>query len=169
MICLKDNIFSSGMDFLIVANDTTIEENLKFFLLKDKKYNIKTISKFQQEPSAVVDINKIDKPFSLNQLMNEIDSILKKESNILRFKNFNIVNNTLNSCIFGNKEIDLIRFLYKNPNSTKEEILKNVWGYDSEMDTKVFENTITKIKQKTKDIGIENFILNNNNSYNLCH
>jgi len=111
----------------------------------------------------------LTRPFSLYDLCLSIHNLLLKEEEIIKFKNFKIANSALNlnnsEILFGNKEISLIKYLIHNSSASKKELLKNIWNYNEEMETKVLENTINKIKQKLKSINIPDFIVSNGGKY----
>ena len=65
------------------------------------------------------------------------------------------------------KEISLIKYLFDNCSASKNDLLKDIWGYNEEMETKVLENTINKIKQKFKSANITNFIISDNGKYKI--
>ncbi len=117
------------------------------------------------------DIINIKQPFYLKDLLNNIKKILLNDDKILKFKDFKIVDGIIycqdREETLGNKEFEIIKYLYKNISANKEDILNYVWGYCEELETKVFENTINKIRQKFKNIDIEDFIIFNDKEYSI--
>lgn len=117
------------------------------------------------------DIINIKQPFYLKDLLNNIKKILSNNDKILKFKDFKIVDGIIyyndSEETLGNKEFEIIKYLYKNSSSNKDDILNYVWGYCEELETKVFENTINKIRQKFKSISIEDFIIVNDKEYSI--
>lgn len=180
-------IQAQNNSIFILSEDITIIDSIKeafnddklFFFSKDipnikrddlvvvdgEKFDIKTISS-----DNIININSLKKPFSLSWLLKEMEKILLNKNRILKFKNFIIDNDTLLynnvEVVFGNKEIALIRYLYNKP-ADKEELLEYIWGYGEEIETKVLENTINKIRQKFKSIGIGDFVIFENGKYKI--
>lgn len=117
------------------------------------------------------DIINIKQPFYLKDLLNNIKKILLNDDKILKFKNFKIIDGIIyyqdKEEILGHKEFEIIKYLYKNTSANKDDILNYVWGYCEELETKVFENTINKIRQKFKNIGVDDFIVVNDKEYSI--
>jgi DNA-binding winged helix-turn-helix (wHTH) protein len=102
----------------------------------------------------------------LRDLIATINNFIEKNNNIINFNGFLIDNGVLitknKHLNFGSKEIKIIKLLYGNKSETKENILKKIWGYNEEIQTKVFENTINNIKKRFKEVEIEEFIIYKN-------
>lgn len=112
-------------------------------------------------------------PFKINSLKEKIDNFINYYSkNIITMFDgkLNINKNTFikNNIIiqFTTKERELIYYLYEHKNSTKEELLKNIWE-TKVIDNKVVETTVYNIKQKLEKENISCFIKNNNGYYQL--
>ena len=156
---------------------------------KKTKYNLVIIDDFKKYkeieniiiPQSIInisnknidnnDIINIKQPFYLKDLLNNIKKILLNDDKILKFKDFKIVDGIIycqdREETLGNKEFEIIKYLYKNISANKEDILNYVWGYCEELETKVFENTINKIRQKFKNIDVEDFIIFNDKEYSI--
>ncbi len=173
------NIFFNGCNIINFSHEPNIQKNnFDITLLDDFKIN-NTLLKYIISNSIVINISKqnidrainISRPFSLRNLFAIIQDFLSKEAKILKFKNFEIYNDSLRiknkEITLGNKESLVIEFLYKNESSSKEEILKNIWGYNNILETRVLENTINKIRNRFKDLNINNFIIFENGKYRL--
>ena len=149
-----------------------IDDYKEYNLIKDslKTDMIINISGVESEKNNFVNIKNIIPPFKLNDLLTLIKKTLINLSRTLNFKTFKIIDNTIyykdQQEILGNKELQLIQYLYKN-SANKEELLYNIWRYNSDTETKVFENTINKIRQKFKNIGINDFILFDSGIYRI--
>lgn len=149
-----------------------IDDYKEYNLIKDslKTDMIINISGTEPEKNNFVNIKNIIPPFKLNDLLTLIKKTLINLSRTLNFKTFKIIDNTIyhkdQQEILGNKELQLIQYLYKN-SANKDELLYNIWRYDSDTETKVFENTINKIRQKFKNIGINDFILFDSGIYRI--
>lgn len=152
---------------IIIIDDYKEYNSIKDSLKTDVIINISGI---ELEKNNFVNIKNIIPPFKLNDLLSLIKKILINLSRTLNFKTFKIIDNTIyykdQQEILGNKELQLIQYLHKN-SATKDELLYNIWRYDSDTETKVFENTINKIRQKFKNIGINDFILFDSGIYRI--
>ena len=158
-------------------NDCSIDIYSKEIKLTNK-YDIIIIDDYKEYNSIkdslktdmIINIKNIIPPFKLNDLLTLIKKTLINLSRTLNFKTFKIIDNTIyckdQQEILGNKELQLIQYLYKN-SANKEELLYNIWRYNSDTETKVFENTINKIRQKFKNIGINDFILFDSGIYRI--
>lgn len=156
---IKDNKYIC----IILDDIAKTDKNLENFIHNKNIINISS-NKYQNA------IN-IQRPFSLKDLYLIIQESLLKYNNTLKFKNFTIYNGIIKvdnlEIKLGNKEHDLIYFLYKNNNASKEQILQNVWGYTEYIETKVLENTISKIKNKFKSLNIDDFIILKDYKYKI--
>ena len=152
---------------IIIIDDYKEYNSIKDSLKTDMIINISGI---ESEKNNFVNIKNIIPPFKLNDLLTLIKKTLINLSRTLNFKTFKIIDNTIyckdQQEILGNKELQLIQYLYKN-SANKEELLYNIWRYNSDTETKVFENTINKIRQKFKNIGINDFILFDSGIYRI--
>ena len=152
---------------IIIIDDYKEYNSIKDSLKTDMIINISGI---ESEKNNFVNIKNIIPPFKLNDLLTLIKKTLINLSRTLNFKTFKIIDNTIyykdQQEILGNKELQLIQYLYKN-SATKDELLYNIWRYNSDTETKVFENTINKIRQKFKNIGINDFILFDSGIYRI--
>ena len=152
---------------IIIIDDYKEYNSIKDSLKTDMIINISGI---ESEKNNFINIKNIIPPFKLNDLLTLIKKTLINLSRTLNFKTFKIIDNTIyckdQQEILGNKELQLIQYLYKN-SATKDELLYNIWRYNSATETKVFENTINKIRQKFKNIGINDFILFDSGIYRI--
>lgn len=159
----SDNDLFKNFD-LIILDNYNLDENTLNQILEYK--NVINITKMKYN-----NIKNIENPFSINNFLNTINNYFEENLKILKFNNFQIINNTIlfldNEIILGNKEIEIIKYLYYNSYTNKDELLGEIWGYNDEIETKVLENTINKIKQKFKLIKIDDFIIFNNKKYEI--
>ena len=115
-------------------------------------------------------IVNITLPFKLDDLKSKINNLQEYiTKNIYFFDNY-IIDVNKNVILINNKEfqltakeIELILFLFKNPNSNKIDILDKVWN-NKNIDNKSIETTIYNIRQK---INKDNFIICNNGNYSI--
>jgi hypothetical protein len=176
----------------IASKDDTIIETIKNVFTKFNVFTFSEKKAFDTENSLIIiddievdmdlkvenvinisgknikDAISISRPFYLRDLLSTVENCLTK--NELKFNGFIVKNNILKigniEISFGNKEIEVIRFLYYK-NSNRKELLKNIWNCDENLETKVLENAINKIRQKFKSFDINNFILVNFGNYEI--
>jgi hypothetical protein len=65
------------------------------------------------------------------------------------------------------KEIEIMEYLNITKNVNKKSLLNKVWHYDPELDTKVVESNIYKLRQKFKKHNLQNPILFKDGVYKL--
>ncbi len=100
----------------------------------------------------------ITKPFSINELHARIKRVIKKNSgnSTLQFQNIKInLDTRLVHCDdlvvnLSYNEFELIKYFVCNKNRaiSREELLKNIWKYDSKYSTRTVDVHIHKIKEK---------------------
>lgn len=166
--CIID-IYNKNYDKKLKYN-VVIVDNLKEYKKIENTIISQSIINISNEKIDNDDVINIKQPFYLKDLLNSIKKALSNDK-ILKFKDFKIIDGIIyyndNEEILGNKEFEVIKYLYNNNSSNKEDILNYVWGYCEELETKVFENTINKIRQKFKSISIEDFIIVNDKEYSI--
>ena len=157
---------------IVLYNKNINYNNFNLILLDDIKLTKTELNTILQSDN-IINISgslydnciNIQRPFQLDNLIDKIKYLLE-DINILYFNNFKIINNTLkyNNTIInlGSTEIALFKYLYHNNEASKTELLKEIWGYNENSDTKVLENTINKLRQKLKDNQLDNIIINEN-------
>lgn len=166
--CIID-IYNKNYDKKLKYN-VVIVDNLKEYKKIENTIISQSIINISNEKIDNDDVINIKQPFYLKDLLNSIKKALSNDK-ILKFKDFKIIDGIIyyndNEEILGNKEFEVIKYLYNNNSSNKDDILNYVWGYCEELETKVFENTINKIRQKFKSINIEDFIIVNDKEYSI--
>lgn len=166
--CIID-IYNKNYDKKLKYN-VVIIDNLKEYKKIENTIISQSIINISNEKIDNDDVINIKQPFYLKDLLNSIKKALSNDK-ILKFKDFKIIDGIIyyndNEEILGNKEFEVIKYLYNNNSSNKEDILNFIWGYCEELETKVFENTINKIRQKFKSISIEDFIIVNDKEYSI--
>ena len=166
--CIID-IYNKNYDKKLKYN-VVIVDNLKEYKKIENTIISQSIINISNEKIDNDDVINIKQPFYLKDLLNSIKKALSNDK-ILKFKDFKIIDGIIyyndNEEILGNKEFEVIKYLYNNNSSNKEDILNFIWGYCEELETKVFENTINKIRQKIKSISIEDFIIVNDKEYSI--
>lgn len=118
----------------------------------------------------------ITKPFSLRELLARVKSILRRANRVPHKKRFDRivlgdvvidfhllkVHKSGNPINFTTREIRLLHYLVeKSPHSaTRDELLKDVWGYESSPTTRTVDNFILRIRQRIEpDPANPSFIL----------
>lgn len=167
--CIVD-IYDKNFDQKI-KYDLIIVDNFEKYKKIEKTLTTQSIINVSNKNLDKENVINLKQPFYLKDLLNNIKKILSNNDKILKFKDFKIVDGIIyyndNEETLGNKEFEIIKYLYKNSSSNKDDILNYVWGYCEELETKVFENTINKIRQKFKSISIEDFIIVNDKEYSI--
>ncbi len=107
------------------------------------------------------------KPFSPVKLTMRVNAIIKREAKDLSDVNSKelifediLINQGMKSCIINqrpvkltNTEFELMSYLliHKDRAVSREELLSSVWGYDAEVETRVTDDTIKRIRKKLKE------------------
>lgn len=105
------------------------------------------------------------KPFSLIKLMMRVNAIFKrqdkdkKERDILTCGNLSLEKDQT-ICTIGDQEIRLTKteasFLYillehKDEAVSREDLLRDIWGYGAGVETRVTDDTVKRLRKKLKD------------------
>lgn len=175
------------IDFLKSKYESLEVKNSKFLNLKDdeKDYDVVIFDNFKTslilnyiggmnlDNKLVINISneKIDGavnislPFKINNLTEIINNFIKYfENNIIKIlcgtlnankKHF--TDKTNKSISLTDKEIEVLQFLIKNNDITKEDLFVNLWNTKVQ-NIKLVETIIYNIKQKFSSIGIDDFI-----------
>ncbi len=119
----------------------------------------------------------VTKPFSARELLARVEVGLKRYkcggmSNILKIKDIEIdlnkrsVKKQENEIKMSYKEYELLKYLFENPNRavSRDELLRNVWGYDFNGETRTVDVYMHKIRDK---VGLEEFETVRNVGYML--
>ena len=108
------------------------------------------------------------KPFDVKELIARIRAILRRteknegtKGNILHFENMIIDMQSYELTVMGKvleippKELNLLFFLASNPNKvfTRDQLLSNVWGYDSFVDSRTVDVHIKRIREKIDGVS----------------
>ncbi len=146
-----------------------------FLVNIDSKQTFKEIINFQREnlknstifafKNDNLDINDdcfniIKPPVIFEEFLKQIKKILEKEVNdgdfarigsfFLNHHTYELTDNSQNNVIrLTELESKFLKFLYKKKTgSTKLEILANVWGHSTELDTHTLESLIYRVRKK---------------------
>lgn len=165
-----NNVKNYNIIIFDCINTDIIKEQVRDLYLPN--YLVVNITNNSEIVENIVNINT---PFKVITLKDKIDNFISYyNKNVINIFNgvLNINKNTFMKngsdkiIQFTTKEIELIYYLYKNDNSTREDILKNVWQMKL-IDNKVIETTVYNIKQKMALVDVLNFIECNNGLYKL--
>ena len=115
----------------------------------------------------------IEKPFSFPVLTAKINALLRRsysfkgQINMLEHKNVRL--NLLNAIVFyGEQQVELtknefkiLQILMENAGEmvTREQIMQQLWEDDSFIDDNTLTVNVTRIRQKLRSIGVEEFIM----------
>jgi DNA-binding response OmpR family regulator len=105
----------------------------------------------------------VTKPFSLREVLARVKAILRRvedssttNQSTVRIGNVEVNFQTYESYVQGkftqttHKEIEILKFLWihKNQVVSREQLLKEVWGYEAYPTTRTVDNFILKLRQK---------------------
>ncbi len=104
-----------------------------------------------------------------------LPKIRRKECLTFREYNFYPVNKEIISSVTNKivklteKEVSVLKYLYRiSPQSAgKEELLENVWEYNTDATTHTIETHIYRLRQKVEQDGGSQLIITENNGYRL--
>lgn len=165
-----NNVKNYNIIIFDCINTDIIKEQVRDLYLPN--YLVVNITNNSEIVENIVNINT---PFKVITLKDKIDNFISYyNKNVINIfdgvlninKNTFMKNGSDKIIQFTTKEIELIYYLYKNDNSTREDILENVWQMKL-IDNKVIETTVYNIKQKMALVDVLNFIECNNGLYKL--
>ena len=165
----KDTFLSSLKDakMVIIDQDSdllnkTIESKLPLTIL------------FIGDKNDVEDVSFLPKPLSSSVLFSKVDLLWRRVQKGLfisfktKFYNFDGSTNTLNGIFLTQKEAELIEYLWENKDRivSKEELLKQIFGYKEGVETHTLETHIYKLRQKV-NANTDDLILTRDGGYQL--
>lgn len=104
----------------------------------------------------------ITKPFSLRELLARVKVILRRTENInatnneytvgnlnINFSNYSASSNG-EDVNLSHREFEVIKYLIDNKNTivTRDDLLKDVWGFENKITTRTIDNFILRLRQK---------------------
>lgn len=146
----------SGLEVLKTLRENSRTKKLPVILLTAKTAEVDKIIGFELGTDDYV-----CKPFSVKELMARIKALLKRASgrdgeNAFSAQGFSI-NFSSHKCSFNGdaielspKEFGILEFLFRRRNQVveRELLLEKVWGQDAEMDLRVVDVNITRLREK---------------------
>ncbi|MBP5534175.1 MAG: response regulator transcription factor [Alphaproteobacteria bacterium] len=129
---------------------------------------------FIGDKNEIEDISFLRKPLSSSVLFARVELLWRRiqKGLSISFKTnyyvFDGETRTLNGTALTQKEAELIEYLWENKDRivSKEELLKQIFGYKEGVETHTLETHIYKLRQKT-DSYLEDLILTRNGGYQL--
>lgn len=107
----------------------------------------------------------ITKPFSLRELLARVKAILRRTETLpktndeytigrlqINFLTFNAKSNG-KEVNLSHREFEILKYLVEHKNSTvsRDDLLSDVWGYESRVTTRTVDNFILKLRQKIEE------------------
>ena len=126
------------------------------------------------DKNEIEDISFLQKPLSSSVLFSKVDLLWRRVQKglFISFKtksyNFDGSTNTLNGIFLTQKEAELIEYLWENKDRivSKEELLKQIFGYKEGVETHTLETHIYKLRQKV-NTNTNDLILTREGGYQL--
>lgn len=168
------NSHDASCDMFFVDEDETLAKELSVLY---KKHPVILFSQTQKVLDFVDLV--IIKPFLLNDFLCSLSSktLLPKvrHKECITFMEYTFYPVTkeiitpLETIKLTEKEVIILKYLYNRAPETisKEELLKNVWGYSAEMTTHTIETHIYRLRQKVEQNGGSQIIITENSGYRL--
>ena len=107
----------------------------------------------------------VTKPFSVRELIARVNALLRRACPVAAAESMMTLGDiTINFTGYTGskggkefsmtpKEFEILKYLWQHRNETisRDDLLKNVWGYDDSVSTRTVDNFILKIRQKIED------------------
>ena len=107
----------------------------------------------------------VTKPFSLRELIARVNALLRRAVPVGAAEsmmtlgdievNFTSYTGSKDGKEFSMtpKEFEILKYLWQHRNETisRDDLLKNIWGYDDSVSTRTVDNFVLKIRQKIED------------------
>jgi DNA-binding response OmpR family regulator len=107
----------------------------------------------------------VTKPFSVRELIARVNALLRRASPAAAAESMMTLGDiTVNFAGYTGskdgkeismtpKEFEILKYLWLHRNETisRDDLLKNVWGYDDSVSTRTVDNFVLKIRQKIED------------------
>jgi DNA-binding response OmpR family regulator len=144
----------SGLEVLKTLRENERTKNLPVILLTAKTAEVDKIVGFELGTDDYV-----CKPFSVKELIARVKALLKRSSSLtgaftaekfsVNFNNHKIMVEG-KSVEFSPKEFAILEYLFQRRNTviSRDQILEKVWGMDTEVDGRVVDVNITRMREK---------------------
>lgn len=151
---------TDGLEILRLLRENIETENLPVIMLTAKSGEI---DKVKGLDSGADDY--ITKPFSVMELISRVKALLRRtsseSSSILNYKNLTVDKLSREVTVSGEeviltfKEFELLYYLISNKGIvvTRDKLLKHVWGYDFEGESRTVDVHIKTLRQKLGEGG----------------
>ena len=149
----------SGLDILARIREDSKYEGIYVMIISAKTTELDKVVGLDQGAD-----DYMTKPFGILELTSKINAVFRRvldKKDVLVCQNISLYINE-RKCKRGDievnltaKEFSLLKYLFENkPNVvTKEDIMKNVWGYDYCGETRTVDMHIKSLRQKLSDGG----------------
>lgn len=169
-VTTQKDVFLKSLDDVRMVIIDQDKDLLKETLALDLQITILFIG----DENDIEDIAFLRKPLSSSVLFAKVDLLWRRiqKGLSISFKTnyyvFDGKTRTLNGIPLTQKEAELIEYLWENKDRivSKEELLKQIFGYKEGVETHTLETHIYKLRQKT-DTNLEELILTRNGGYQL--
>ena len=161
-----------GIDFIEAHNENNLKniiQNSSHYLIVTQK-NISNLDNQLQLTNIPIKISKLIEMINIKLLKNQFSnqSKVKIKNYILNLNSREISNNTILMKL-TEKEINTIIYLSKtNKPVSINELEKNVWQYEADMETHTVETHIYRLRKKLYDkFKDKDFIVSKKNGYEI--
>jgi len=180
---VKGILNKKKFDFIIVSS---LAQNLNSFQVITNLFKTKPKNKIIQILEKNNDFKHnfssyyLKKPLAINKLLLILSRTKKtklvekkkfKLKNGLIFQKFQrkILKNKKKALILTEKESEILEYLLKEKKFIKKnDLLENIWGFNSKVKTRTLETHIYRLRKKiNKNFGVNKFINVKDNSYKL--
>jgi DNA-binding response OmpR family regulator len=156
------SVFNQKEDFLSALNTARlaiIDEDIDILnQVRSSNLNISVLF-IAKNATISEDISYLQKPLSSSLLLSKVNLLWTRiqKGMLSCFSTtkytFNAVSRTLNDINLTQKETEMIEYLYENKGKiiSKEELLKQIFGYKDGVETHTVETHIYKLRQKIND------------------
>lgn len=182
--------FDSGFEIFTSPND---EENIDLILLDEETSKVSSLTEqYPQTPIVLLYsedgacpegvYKAMKKPFALNELLFTLSSAVNLIENTMEgyihFSRYELrpskkelfCKKTGKTIKLTEKEVSILKYLYKAKKRmvSKNELLENVWNYNSEVSTHTLETHIYRLRQKIeKGDKTSHLIITHDGGYQL--
>lgn len=159
------DIMMPGTDGLTLCTKIRVENNVPIIIVSARDSEVDRITGI-----TIGSDDYLIKPFSPVELVARVHAIFRRmqintqqvNDNLLKFGDINVNQNERTAAVNGVKleltptEYLLIVYLMQNSGRAvpREELLKNVWRFENEVDTRATDDVIKRLRKKLKDSAV---------------